>query len=52
MKNLYKFTILIITIITLITIFLWLKEQFNIDFCLDSGGKWVYEKKTCEGNIL
>jgi hypothetical protein len=52
MKKLYKFIILIIITIALSVIFLWLKNQLNIDFCLDSGGKWIYEKNTCEGSTL
>jgi hypothetical protein len=28
---------------------LWIKRFFQIDSCLDKGGKWNYELKKCEG---
>jgi hypothetical protein len=26
----------------------WLKNQLDIDRCLDSGGRWSYERGSCE----
>ena len=28
--------------------FIWLKGEMKIDSCLDNGGRWDYENKTCE----
>jgi len=30
----------------------WLCRQADIDSCLDRGGRWLYEKRTCEGESL
>lgn len=27
---------------------IWLKGCLNVDSCLDSGGRWNYEKNICE----
>ena len=40
--------ILTIALILLIAVVYWLKGWLDIDKCLDSGGRWNYEKGICE----
>lgn len=36
-----------ITVILAIAAAFWIKEQLDIDRCLDSGGRWDYEQSMC-----
>ncbi len=37
-----------IILLLLIVFMYWLKGYIDIDKCLDSGGRWSYEKGICE----
>ena len=43
-----KTFLLLLTVVSLVAIFMYLKRQVEIDKCLDNGGRWNYEKKVCE----
>lgn len=43
-----KIILLVLSIICLAVVFGYLKRQLAIDKCLDNGGRWNYEKNTCE----
>jgi hypothetical protein len=43
-----KIIILSIMLLLLIVFAYWFKGQLDIDKCLDSGGRWNYEKGICE----
>jgi hypothetical protein len=47
MKINKKIMILIVVVI-LITGVIWVKGFLSVDSCLDSGGRWSDEMKTCE----
>ena len=48
MKRKYKFILLLLVIVGLLASVPWFRKQLAIDSCLDSGGRWNYEKKVCE----
>jgi hypothetical protein len=37
-----------VTLVILVALGFWLKGCMAVDGCLDSGGRWNYETKTCE----
>ena len=43
-----RWMLLVMVILLLLGASLWLIGQLEIDKCLDSGGRWSYEAKTCE----
>lgn len=45
MRKKVIFSIIIVTL--LISLILWLITFFQIDICLDNGGRWNYEERKC-----
>jgi len=42
-----KIILSMIIVILLISLILWLITFFQIDKCLDNGGRWNYEEQKC-----
>jgi hypothetical protein len=38
-----------VVIVALAILFLWVRNEYRIDQCLDHGGRWNYESQQCEG---
>lgn len=47
-KKTKRFLLLLIGIILLSVLAFWFKGWVAIDRCLDSGGRWNYDKRACE----
>jgi len=43
-----KLIVLFVLLILLIVGGIWLRDQLQIDSCLDNGGRWNYEYSGCE----
>ena len=43
-----KKVLLIAAALLLIAFAYWMKDYLDVDKCLDSGGRWNYEKGICE----
>lgn len=49
-----KLWISLLSLALIVTIGLWVKNQIEIDSCLDLGGRWDYKNNECEkhrGNL-
>lgn len=42
-----KVVLISLVVLLVIWLALWIKGQLEIDRCLDSGGRWDYEKSMC-----
>lgn len=43
-----KKIISVVAVLILIAVGIWFKGYLAVDSCLDSGGRWNYDTKTCE----
>lgn len=43
-----KYYIIVAVLFVLLACIVLLKEELEIDSCLDNGGRWNYENKLCE----
>ena len=44
-----KLIIVVAVIFLLLLVGIWLRQQLDIDHCLDQGGRWNYDAGMCEG---
>ena len=46
--NLRRYLILGVGGVVLVALYLFLRDYFTVDKCLDAGGRWDYVNKRCE----